>query len=66
MSAWNHSICVDCWNVERPDKKVTPTPERPFDQGPVESCCFCGVEHCSGIYLRKDPSTVPCCQGHAS
>ena len=52
---WIHSICVTCWNEQRPSKPVGAD-----DSGTSERCCFCGERHSSGIYVRQDPATVRC------
>src|SRR5260370_1158960 len=59
-SRWTHSICVDCWNAKFPEKKTGP-----HSSGNVEVCCFCGLTHLSGIYLRMKPVTpgLLCRQG---
>jgi hypothetical protein len=54
-SRWNHSICEACW------QKRNGTREPVRVKGPeVVRCCYCGLTHCSGIYLREDPQTVAC------
>jgi len=50
MSAWNHTVCDDCW-YEREGGR---TPSR-VDAGQLATCCFCGEEHVSGIYQRVNP-----------
>ena len=58
--SWTHSICPKCWNKQNPDKPVK------IDEkwaGDDEICCFCGVYHASGIYVRQDPKTLERC-GH--
>jgi hypothetical protein len=62
MSAdsWRHSICDPCWGrlcAERgePGRSAVRVPAEYRD---VETCCFCGAEHRSGIYVRGDPKVV--------
>jgi hypothetical protein len=51
MATMTHSICDDCWVQDKPDRKAFRVPV-PRD---IETCCFCGVEHQSGIYIRAEP-----------
>lgn len=51
---WTQPICDECWEKESPDRE----PAR-FRDAKREICCLCGEEHESGIYVRKDPKTVP-------
>lgn len=55
VSNWNHSICDDCWYAKNPDRD----PVAIID-AEVETCCFCGEEHVSGINIRQDPKTLDC------
>ena len=52
-SKWTHSICMDCYEREEPDR--SPTVMFPPDD---EICCFCGARTDDGIYYRKDPEVV--------
>jgi len=55
MPDWTHSICKDCWNKRNPD--------RPYigdDAGDLETCCFCGKRHQSGLYVRHNPEELQC------
>ena len=57
MSKWNHYICAGCWGRKNPDRApIRLIPERRSTQ----KCCYCNVEHTSGIYLRGDPADTPC------
>ena len=51
---WNQPLCNDCWNAENPYRAA-------FRMGfaPAETCCMCGTQTTSGIYVRRDPKTVP-------
>lgn len=51
---WTQPVCQTCWDRENPDREAI-TIKLP-DQ---EVCCLCGNETADGIYVRKDPSTVP-------
>jgi hypothetical protein len=54
---WRHAICGLCWKVSRPQS----TPLRLVGELRVtERCCYCGDGTSAGIYLREDPSNVPC------
>lgn len=64
MSEWNHSICNECWTagfgIEPGSGRSAPlTPVRLVDPK-KEVCCFCGKEHQSGIYVRKNPEMLQC------
>lgn len=51
---WTQPICQTCWNRENPGRK----PVTLRDPEP-ETCSTCGNETVDGIYVRKDPKTVP-------
>lgn len=59
MSKWNHAICDSCWpsfnvrhmNLDEPYRVIA---------RPDEVCCYCGEATNSGIYVREDPTLVPC------
>ena len=55
MSRWQHSICDTCWQRREPDRE----PIRLRDAKP-ETCCFCGAEHESGIYVRENWAFLLC------
>jgi hypothetical protein len=55
MSAWNHSMCCDCWDKRWPGNKANRD-----HVGPEDVCCFCGERHHSGIYVREDPKVLAC------
>ena len=59
MTDWTHSICVDCWNLE--NKGMEPVRVRMIE---AERCCFCGLPHESGIYIREDPAKLMCAGNH--
>lgn len=53
--SWTQPICDPCWKEWYPfDGEPTRllSPEKEF-------CSFCGEETESGIYVRKDPLSVP-------
>ena len=54
-SKWTHQICVPCWNVKFPDRKVIP---QDYAKGATDLCCYCEVRNNSGIYHREDPEAV--------
>lgn len=47
-------LCDDCWDEACPE---TPSPRE--DRGDRETCCGCGEETWSGIYVRVDPANTP-------
>jgi len=55
MSNWTQPLCERCWFSERPDE----IPTRFIGQCTVERCCMCGLETIAGIFVRRDPATVP-------
>lgn len=55
MGRWTHAMCEACWEEGNPGRE----PWRAVE-GPREKCCFCGEETRSGIYVRGDPSELPC------
>lgn len=54
---WNHSICAECFDWIRPGQ--TPIAIKP-EFVEQETCCLCGHQHKSGIYIRRDPAVMPC------
>lgn len=51
---WTQPLCAACWAATYPHRdqiRVT-TPE-------IEQCCVCGHPTRAGIYVRRDPATVP-------
>lgn len=55
MSNWTQPLCIPCWNRENPDRQTAGH----GDVGDLEHCCQCGDATRSGIYVRRDPATVP-------
>ena len=55
MSRWNHSTCMFCWLKREPDRDPVI-----MTKAPTETCCFCGDEHSTGIYVREDPENTRC------
>lgn len=54
-SKWSHSICERCYAEKEPRRE----PVRVKD-AEVETCCFCGRTHNSGIFYRHDPKGLKC------
>lgn len=52
---WTHPICDKCWNKRHPNR-----PPYKVNFGTNEVCCFCQSTTNDGIYVREDPTTVPC------
>lgn len=53
MTPWTHAICDHCYSIRY---DVTPVRVKPE----TETCCFCGKDTRSGIYVRQDPDLTPC------
>lgn len=49
---WTHSMCEDCWNKRNPQRRAVK-----MIKGDNEHCCFCGIAHHSGIYVRYNPAS---------
>lgn len=56
MSDWTHLICPTCWAHTRPGRN----PVKMKHSLPDSECCFCGAPCLGEIYVRADPSTLPC------
>jgi hypothetical protein len=54
-SARTHAFCIPCWS-----ELALGIPPHTVD-GPVETCCRCGVWTTSGNYLRGDPDEYTFC-----
>jgi hypothetical protein len=46
-------MCASCWNERRVTKAVEGNAES-------ESCCWCGSDTTSGIWVRNDPEKLSC------
>lgn len=55
VSLWKHSVCYTCWEKDNPLRQAVAV--FPAD---VRTCCSCGKEHASGIFLRRDPEQMRC------
>lgn len=53
---WTHSICDDCWTNRSPHQE----PTRIVVDTETETCCWCGIQTTSGIFVRADPATLSC------
>ena len=51
---WTQPVCEDCWYSLYPEREPTR-----LRQAEIETCCKCGIQTWSGIYIRIDPKTVP-------
>lgn len=69
MSNFTQPLCERCWIAEHGtfdhDRETgelllvaVRQPVRALDCG-IEECCQCGHPTISGIYVRRDPATVP-------
>ena len=54
--SWTQAICVTCWLKENSNRKPAKVTEGVLCS---EKCCMCGETTKAGIYVRKDPNTVP-------
>lgn len=53
--SWNQPICRGDWDLLEPGGRE---PVKIVDPYP-ETCAWCGERTWSGIYVRRDPATVP-------
>lgn len=54
---YKHSVCDDCWNKSSPNRPPTKVIDR-SGLGAEATCCACGKQHQSGIYLYGLPDMV--------
>jgi hypothetical protein len=52
MSWHSHLMCEECWNQKNPTKQTNARGRG----APCGTCCMCGRETASGIYVRGDAS----------
>lgn len=54
-----HTMCDACWNdrYSRDPVRLPPGPDE-------ERCCFCGKMTWSGVFVRHDPTQLPCREWH--
>lgn len=57
LSKWIHSICVECWNARNSGHE--PVRLKAIYRT-ADSCCFCGHQHKSGIFIRQAPDKLMC------
>jgi hypothetical protein len=61
VNEWTHSCCDDCWYKHNPVFPTLADEWSPLhERGPEDTCCFCGVRHRTGIYVRENPEKAPC------
>lgn len=58
MSLFNHAICHDCWVERNPGREAVVIDEAARGRDLV-TCCYCGEDTTSGIWVREDPSDIP-------
>lgn len=53
--SWTQPCCDACWDERRPyaPKRIT------AGYRATETCCYCGEDTDSGIYVRENPAEVP-------
>lgn len=59
---WNQACCEQCWltDVGRTEDDEVRRPVRVVgDALRLEQCSFCGRHTIFGVYVRRDPATVP-------
>jgi len=62
-NAWRHSICDSCWRFQNPGRDPV---RLKGEYVAWERCCFCGADHRSGIYVRKNSADMECNGEHAA
>jgi hypothetical protein len=61
-----HSLCDDCFRTVAPySRRHVLDPVR-SPQPTAIPCCNCRVVHNSGIFVRRDPSMLPCKGEHGA
>lgn len=54
---WTQPMCGLCWEALNPDGRAPVRITKEHRR--TERCCLCGLDTLSGIYVRRDPRTVP-------
>lgn len=57
MMTWTHRICDECWNKKNPGQRPFRVQHQYIE---LVSCCFCGKNTISGIFVRHDPKELSC------
>lgn len=52
--SWTQPLCGDCYAKEHPGQPATYV-----RNAEGERCALCGAVTFAGIYVRRDPATVP-------
>lgn len=60
-SNWTHPMCDPCWLEYDPARGPVRLQESVRE---LETCCWCGRETRSGIYVRHDPAQLGHHQAH--
>lgn len=58
MTLSKQPVCDDCFRAENPGINPHRSSDHEDDRD-REQCCICGVLTWSGIYVAKDPTSVP-------
>jgi hypothetical protein len=61
MKYSRHAICDACWVKREPNRE--PVRIKP-EYCEEEYCCWCGITHRSGIYVRASSEDALVCPGH--
>ncbi len=55
---WTHAACEDCFaRVQARQSGMPGRPSRLVDPD-LETCCYCGEQTTSGLYVRDDPQAL--------
>lgn len=57
--SFKHVLCADCWYAKNPGRK----PVLVYN-APPGVCCQCSRGTLVPIYIRQDPTTLPCGGAH--
>lgn len=57
---FKHVLCSDCWYARDPKRQ----PVLVYN-APPGVCCQCGKGTTVPIYIRQDPTTLPCGGAHS-
>jgi hypothetical protein len=61
MKYARHAICDSCWVKREPNRDAVRIKPEFAEE---ELCCWCGITHRSGIYVRASDKDAVKCSGH--
>lgn len=64
LDSGTHSFCDDCFQAALPPNRTHRIEPTRTAQAEPLPCCVCNAEHQSGIFIRRDPSTLACKGDH--